>query len=37
MFSLQHLALSLGRKMGLQECAFLTNRKRLALSSGLIY
>jgi len=37
MFCLQHLALNLGRKMGLQECAFLTDRKRLALSSRLIY
>jgi fructoselysine-6-P-deglycase FrlB-like protein len=37
MFSLQHLALNLGRKMRLQECAFLTNKKRLALSSRLIY
>jgi fructoselysine-6-P-deglycase FrlB-like protein len=34
---LQHLALYLGRKMGLQECAFVTDRKRLALSSRLIY
>jgi len=37
MFCLQHLALNLGRKMGLQECAFLTDKKRLALSSRLIY
>ena len=37
MFCLQHLALSLGRKMGLQECAFLTDRQKLALSSRLIY
>jgi glutamine---fructose-6-phosphate transaminase (isomerizing) len=37
MFCLQHLALYLGRKMGLQECAFLTDRKKLALSSRLIY
>jgi fructoselysine-6-P-deglycase FrlB-like protein len=37
MFCLQHLALYLGRKMGLQECAFVTDRKRLALSSRLIY
>jgi fructoselysine-6-P-deglycase FrlB-like protein len=37
MFSLQHLALNLGRRMGLQECAFLTNKKRLALSNRLIY
>jgi fructoselysine-6-P-deglycase FrlB-like protein len=37
MFSVQHLALYLGRKMGLQECAFVTDRKRLALSSRLIY
>jgi len=37
MFSLQHLALNLGRKMGLQECAFLTDKKRLALSNRLIY
>ncbi len=37
MFSLQHLALYLGRKMGLRECAFVTDKKRLALSSRLIY
>lgn len=37
MFGIQHLALNLGRKMGLQECAFLTDKKRLALSSRLIY
>jgi fructoselysine-6-P-deglycase FrlB-like protein len=37
MFCLQHLALHLGRKMGLQECAFVTDKKRLALSSRLIY
>jgi fructoselysine-6-P-deglycase FrlB-like protein len=37
MFCIQHLALNLGRKMGLQECAFVTDRKRLALSSRLIY
>jgi len=37
MFCLQHLALYLGRKMGLQECAFVTDKKRLALSSRLIY
>jgi glutamine---fructose-6-phosphate transaminase (isomerizing) len=37
MFSVQHLALNLGRKMGLQECAFLRDKKRLALSSQLIY
>ena len=37
MFCLQHLALNLGRKMGLQECAFLRDKKRLALSSRLIY
>jgi len=37
MFCLQYLALYLGRKMGLQECAFVTDRKRLALSSRLIY
>src|SRR5256712_6754421 len=37
MFCLQHLALHLGRRMGLQECAFLTDKKRLALSSQLIY
>jgi fructoselysine-6-P-deglycase FrlB-like protein len=36
-FCIQHLALNLGRKMGLQECAFLTDKKRLALSSRLIY
>ena len=37
MFCLQHLVLYLGRKMGLRECAFLTDKKRLALSSRLIY
>ena len=37
MFCLQHLALYLGRKTGLRECAFLTDKKRLALSSRLIY
>jgi len=37
MFCLQHLALYLGRKTGLQECAFVTDKKRLALSSRLIY
>jgi len=37
MFCLQHLALHLGRKMGLQECAFIKDKKRLALSSELIY
>jgi fructoselysine-6-P-deglycase FrlB-like protein len=37
MFCIQHLALNLGRKMGLQECAFLTDKRRLALSSRLIY
>jgi len=37
MFCLQHLALYLGRKMGLQECAFVTDKQRLALSSRLIY
>jgi fructoselysine-6-P-deglycase FrlB-like protein len=37
MFCLQHLALYLGRNMGLQECAFVTDKKRLALSSRLIY
>jgi fructoselysine-6-P-deglycase FrlB-like protein len=37
MFCLQHLALYLGRKMGLKECAFVTDKKRLALSSRLIY
>ncbi len=37
MFCVQHLALNLGRRMGLQECAFVTDRKRLALSSRLIY
>jgi len=36
-FCIQHLALNLGRKMGLQECAFVTDKKSLALSSGLIY
>jgi glutamine---fructose-6-phosphate transaminase (isomerizing) len=37
MLCIQHLALNLGRKMGLQECAFLNDKKRLGLSSGLIY
>ena len=37
MFCVQHLALYLGRKTGLRECAFLTDKKRLALSSRLIY
>jgi len=37
MFCVQHLALNLGRRMGLRECAFLTDKKRLALSSRLIY
>ena len=37
MFCLQHLALYLGRKTGFQECAFVTDKKRLALSSRLIY
>src|SRR5205807_1744005 len=37
MFCLQHLALYLGRKIGLQECAFVKDKKRLALSSRLIY
>ncbi len=37
MFCLQHLALYLGRKTGLRECAFLTDKKRLTLSSRLIY
>ncbi len=36
-FCIQHLALNLGRKMGLQECAFVMDKKRLALSSRLIY
>ena len=37
MFRTQHLALSQGRNMGLQDYAFVTDRKRLALSSQLIY
>ncbi len=37
MFCIQHLALNLGRKMELRECAFLTDKKKLALSSRLIY
>jgi fructoselysine-6-P-deglycase FrlB-like protein len=37
MFCLQHLALYLGRELGLRECAFVTDKKRLALSSRLIY
>jgi len=37
MFCMQHLALHLGRKTGLKECAFVTDKKRLALSSRLIY
>ncbi len=36
-FHLQHLALGLARKMRLRECAFLMDRKRLRLSSRLIY
>jgi len=36
-FCIQHLALHLARKKGLQECAFVTDKKRLALSSRLIY
>ena len=36
-FCIQRLALNLGRKMGFQECAFVTDKKRLALSSRLIY
>jgi glucosamine 6-phosphate synthetase-like amidotransferase/phosphosugar isomerase protein len=37
MLCIQHLALNLGRKIGLQECAFLNDKKRLGLSSRLIY
>lgn len=37
MFFIQHLVLNLGRKMGMQECSFLNDKKRLALSSRLIY
>ena len=37
MFTIQHLALNLGRKKGVQECSFLKDKKRLALSSRLIY
>ena len=37
MFCIQHLALNLGRKMGLQECSFLKDKKKLALSNRLIY
>ena len=37
MLCIQHLALNLGGKMRLRECAFVTDRKRLALSSRLIY
>lgn len=36
-FCIQRLALNLGRKMELKECAFLKAKKRLALSSRLIY
>jgi len=36
-FCLQYLALNEGRRIGLRECAFLTDKKRLALSSRLIY
>ncbi len=36
-FSFQHLALSLARKKGLEQVAFLTDKIRLALSSRLIY
>ena len=37
MFCLQHLAPYLGREMGVQECSFLKDKKRLGLSSRLIY
>ncbi len=37
MFCIQHLALNLGRKMGLPECAFLKDKKRLGIGSRLIY
>ena len=37
MFGIQHLALDLGRKIGLKECVFLKDKKRLGLSSRLIY
>ncbi len=36
-FHMQHLALGLARKMRLRECAFLIDKKRLGLSSRLIY
>ena len=36
-FCIQHLALNLGREIGLRECDFVTDKKRLALSSRLIY
>ncbi len=36
-FHLQHLVLRVARKRGLKECAFLTNGRRLRLSSKLIY
>lgn len=36
-FYLQHFALGLAKKLGLKECAFLTNRKLLDLSNRLIY
>ncbi len=36
-FHMQHLALGLARKMRLRECAFLMDKKRLRLSSRLIY
>lgn len=36
-FAMQHVALSLARKKGLDECAFVADRKRLDLSSRLIY
>ena len=36
-FHLQHLALSLARRMGLEECTFLADRRRLRLSNRLIY
>ncbi len=36
-FHLQHLALALARRRGIDECAFLSDKARLKLSSKLIY
>ncbi len=36
-FHLQNLVLGIARKLGMNECAFLADKKRLGLSSKLIY